>query len=101
MESIVIPMHKKGEKQRVENCRGISLFNELYKLYSKVLNEKLLVQAEEFLWYAKMVCLSIWGRQFNLETHLAFRDCVKAFDRVTKEANCLKYCKAKILPIYY
>jgi len=41
------------------------------------------------------------GRQFNLETYLAFLDCVKAFDRVTEEANCSKYYKAKILPIYY
>jgi hypothetical protein len=35
-------------------------------------------------------------RQFNLETHLAFLDCVKAFNRVTKEANCSKYYKAKM-----
>jgi hypothetical protein len=71
------------------------------------------VQAEDFLWYAKMVCekacvycwelsyLNERGRQFNLETHLAFLDCVKAFDRVTKEANCSKYYKAKLLSIYY
>jgi len=53
---IVIPIHKKGEKQRVEICRGISLLNSCYKLYSKILNEELQVRAEEFLWYAKMVC---------------------------------------------
>jgi hypothetical protein len=31
------------------------------------------------------------GRQFNLETHLTFLDSVKAFDKVTKEADCSKY----------
>ena len=33
----------------VENYRGISLLNACYKLYSKVLNEKLQTQAEQFL----------------------------------------------------
>jgi len=54
--SIVIPIHKRDEKQRVENCRGITLLNEFYELYSKILNEKLQVRAEEILLYAKMVC---------------------------------------------
>jgi hypothetical protein len=40
---IVIPIHKKGEKQRMEICRGISLLNSCYKLYSKILNEELQV----------------------------------------------------------
>lgn len=50
--SIVIPIHKRDEKQRVENCRGITLLNEFYELYSKILQ----VRAEEILLYAKMVC---------------------------------------------
>jgi hypothetical protein len=33
--SIVIPIHKRGEKQRMENCRGISLINACCKLYGK------------------------------------------------------------------
>ena len=47
--STVIPVHKKGDKQKVENYRGISLVNACYKLYSKILNEKLKAQAGKFL----------------------------------------------------
>ena len=39
--SIVVPIYKKGDKQKVENHTGISLLNACYKLYSKVLNGKL------------------------------------------------------------
>jgi len=39
-------------------------------------------------------------KRVSLETHLAFHDYVKAFDRVKRE-NCLKNHKAKIFPIYY
>jgi hypothetical protein len=39
--SIVIPMYKKGDKQKVENYRAISLLNACYKLYSKILSKKL------------------------------------------------------------
>ena len=38
--SIVKPMYKKGDKQKVENYRGISLLNASYELYSKILSEK-------------------------------------------------------------
>ena len=36
--NIVIPVHKKGDKQKVENYREISLLKAGYKLYSKILN---------------------------------------------------------------
>jgi len=39
--SIVLPMYKKVDKQKVENYRKISLLNACYKLYSKILSEKL------------------------------------------------------------
>jgi hypothetical protein len=39
--SIFIPMYKKGDKQKVENYRGISLLNVCYKLYSITVSEKL------------------------------------------------------------
>jgi hypothetical protein len=41
------------------------------------------------------------GTEFNLKTHLVCLDCVKAFDRFMKEANCLKYYKTKVFPVYY
>ena len=46
--SIVIPLYKKGDKQKVGNYRGISLFNACYKLYSKILNEKLKARTEKY-----------------------------------------------------
>ena len=46
---IIIPLYKKGEKQKVENYREISLLNEYYKLYTKILNEKFRAQTEQFL----------------------------------------------------
>ena len=39
--SIVIPVYKKGDNQKVENYRAISLLNACYRLYSKILSEKL------------------------------------------------------------
>jgi len=38
----------------VENYRVISLLNACYKLCSKILNEKLIVQAESSIWFARM-----------------------------------------------
>lgn len=57
----IVPVNKKGDKQNVENYRGISLVNAYYKMYSKVLNEKWTAQAEQFLlmpkWILKMPIL--------------------------------------------
>ena len=35
---IILHIYKKGDKQKVENCRGISQLSTCYKVYSKVLN---------------------------------------------------------------
>jgi hypothetical protein len=42
------------DKEKVENCRGNSLLNACYKICSKVLNEKLKAQAEQFFWNTRM-----------------------------------------------
>jgi hypothetical protein len=39
--SIVKPTYKKGDKEKVENYKGISLLNACYKPYNKILSEKL------------------------------------------------------------
>jgi hypothetical protein len=46
--SIIIPVYKTGEKQKVESYREISLFNACYKLHTKILNEKFKAQTEQF-----------------------------------------------------
>jgi hypothetical protein len=47
--SIILPVYKKGEKQKVENYREISLLNARYKLYTKILNEKFKAQTQQYL----------------------------------------------------
>jgi predicted RNA binding protein with dsRBD fold (UPF0201 family) len=95
-----IPTHQNGDKQNVENYREICLLNTCYKIYSKVLNEKLKAQAEQFLLECQkgfqkgrsciyplfsMELLIEKRREFNLETHLAFLDHVKAFYKVKRD----------------
>jgi hypothetical protein len=79
----------------VENYGGISLINACYKIYSQTVNETLKTHAEMYPLNARMdserqifhrsivntKLLIEKGREFNLETHLAFLDYVKAFDR--------------------
>jgi hypothetical protein len=45
----VVPIFKKGDKKDPKNYRGISLLNECYKIYAKILNGKLKTNAETFL----------------------------------------------------
>ena len=39
---LVAPLHKKGDKETVENYRGIALLNTAYKIYAMILNDRLL-----------------------------------------------------------
>jgi hypothetical protein len=110
-ECIVIPVHGKGDKQEVENYRGISLLSACFKLYSKSSNEKFNAKAEKFLSECRYgfrkgrscidplfsMKLVQKKKRVRLETHLAFRDYVKAFEMVKIE-NCLKNFKAKNIP---
>ena len=46
-ESLIQPLHKKGDKNSPDNYRGISLLNVSRKLYSYVLNKRLTDWVEE------------------------------------------------------
>lgn len=97
--ALVISLFKKGDRNNCENYRGISLLNTSYKLYTKMINERLKTITEEIIleeqngfrkgrscndnvFTIKQIIEK--RREFNQETHLAFVDFEKAFDRVNR-----------------
>jgi hypothetical protein len=48
-KALVVDAFKKGDKSKCENYRGISLFPTAYKLYGKILKDKLQPIAENIL----------------------------------------------------
>ena len=47
-EGLIIPIHKKGDLNTVENYRGITLLSTLGKLFTRVLNNRLTAWAEKY-----------------------------------------------------
>ena len=48
-ESIIVPIHKKGDKTDCNNFRGISLLPTTYKILSNILLSRLIPYAEEII----------------------------------------------------
>jgi sorting nexin-29 len=48
-ESIIVPMHKKGDKIDCNNYRGLSLLRTTYKILSNILLSRLIPYAEEIM----------------------------------------------------
>lgn len=44
--SIIVPLHKRGDREQVGNYRGISLLCSGYKIYAQVLNKRLVKEVE-------------------------------------------------------
>jgi hypothetical protein len=95
----VISLFKKGERSNVNNYRGISLLSTAYKVYAKIVNNRLrkisevIILEDQAGFRTGRSCIDdvftlkqiISKRaEYNLETHLAFIDYVKAFDRVRR-----------------
>ena len=48
-ESVIVPIHKKGDKTECNNYRGISLLPTTYKILSSILLSRLIPYAEEIM----------------------------------------------------
>ena len=46
-EEDVKPIHKKGDEEKVENYRGITSMDTEYKIYTKILRQRLVKELEE------------------------------------------------------
>jgi len=92
-------LFKKGKRDECSNYRGISLLNSGYKIYAKIITQHFKTILEYILFEEQngfrtgRSCIdNVFTikqtiekrREFNLETHIAFLDLVKAFDRVNR-----------------
>jgi hypothetical protein len=99
-ESIVVPIHKKGNKTDCSKYRGISLLSTSYKILSDILLAKLTPCAEEItgyhqcgfwhnrsttdqIFYIRQILEKKW--EYNGTVHQLFMDFKKAYDSVRKE----------------
>ena len=98
-EAKVISLFKKGNKNDCGNYRGISLIDTAYKIYAKILNNRIKTIMEHLIGEEQMGFRkgrsTIDGvftlqqimekhREYNRETHIAFIDFEKAFDNVNR-----------------
>lgn len=48
-EAIIIPLYKKGDKKKCDNYRGISLLNSAYKVFSRIILNRMVPYVEDCL----------------------------------------------------
>jgi len=98
--AIVIPIHKKGDRNNPDNYRGIIFLNTGYKMCSKIIAKRLTAIAEFLLLEEQngftkrrscMDCIFSASqtikkhREFNIPTYIAFINFKKAFDSVDRD----------------
>ena len=99
-ESIIVPIHKKGDKTDCNNNRSISLFPTTYKILSNIPLSRLTPHAEEIigdhrcgfrcyrsttdhLFCIRQIPEKKW--EYNEAVHQLFIDFKKAYDSVRRE----------------
>jgi hypothetical protein len=98
-ESIVVPIHKKGDKTECSNYWGISLLPTSYKILSNILLYRLIPYADEIIgdhqcgfrrnrstdqiFYIRQILEKKW--EYNGTVHQLFIDLKKAYDSVRRE----------------
>ena len=82
-ESIIVPIHKKGDKTDCNNYRGISLLPTTYKILSNILLSRLSPYAEEI----------IVDHQFGFRCNRSTTDHIFCFVKYLREnGNTMKQC---------
>jgi hypothetical protein len=99
-ESVVVPIHKKGDKTECSNYRGLALLSTSYKILSNILLARLTPYADEIIWnhqcgfrrnrsttdkvfYIRQILEKKW--EYNGTVHRLFIDFIKAYDSVRSE----------------
>jgi hypothetical protein len=100
-ESIVVPIHKKGDKTDCSKYRGISLLSTSYKIVCNILLSRLIPYADEItgghqcgfrrnrsttdqIFYVRQILEKKW--EYNGTVHQLFISFKKAYDSVNREA---------------
>jgi hypothetical protein len=100
MESIIVPIYKKGDKNDCNNYRGISLFSTAYKIVSNILLARLMPYVDEItgdhqcgfyhnrsimdqIFYIQQILEKKW--EYNGTVHQLFIDFKKAYDSIKRE----------------
>ncbi|KAI5718547.1 hypothetical protein M8J77_022853 [Diaphorina citri] len=100
-KSVIIPIHKSGDKEHIENYRGISVVNTAYKVLSSLLLARLKPLAEDILgdyqcgfrgnrsttdniFAVKMINEKMW--EFNRSVQYLFVDFSKAYDSIHRQS---------------
>jgi hypothetical protein len=99
-ESIIVPIHKKGDKCDCNNYQGISLLSTVYKILSNILLARLTPYVSEVIgdnqwgfhhnrstvdqiFYIQQILEQKW--EYNGTVHQLFTDFKKAYDSVKKK----------------
>ena len=112
--TVIIPIHKKGNKQKPENYRGISLTPTISKIFTHILNKRLVLWAEssniiveEQSGFRKSrstvdnififnTVITKYLKRSRGRLYCVYVDFEKAYDRINRDALWVKLCNLHI-----